>query len=440
MNLEKFNKFSTSSNVDGNYVGLLDDEIIRIIERDKELYKSIILNQDQYKELIQSEIIEEDQNRLYVKHTKLKNITYYIEWTYQQKVKAALTTILFQKKLSSMGYYLNDPHTFNITYNRSVITYFDLGSIKKGKVVPSYWFFIKFLGRGSIDYWGNALNIKLFKSLYHSTIMLINSNPFNYIEKVLLNSLQKRNLIRNAIFSIIHNVKKIWSIFGSKGKKSSAFRDMLIKKTKVITNWTDYNQKPIDQILKEDRTISYIHFLYKYRPEKLLDIGGNKGIFSRIALSYDVKEAICIDLDENALDTLQEDINIHNLPIWTVNMDIMNYNERPASNQNFYSAHQRFNCDFAICFALVHHICYFGHYSFDEFSSRIDKFVNKSILIEFIPYSDKHLTGTYYNGVDKMWYTQENFISSFKRHFEGPTKIYKSTPGPRILIEFTKAN
>jgi len=173
----------------------------------------------------------------------------------------------------------------------------------------------------------------------------------------------------------------------------------------------------------------------------MIDIGANKGFFSKLSLECGVQEVVAIDLDEYSLDKLREEAKNDKLNIWTVNIDLMNYSE----NINHYARYgvfpplfKRINADFCICFALVHHVCYFNSYIFEEFAERIYKFCNKILLIEFVHYTDIHLSGPIYEGNDKSWYTQENFIVAMKKYFPKKTEIFQSTPQTRTLIKFER--
>ena len=116
----------------------------------------------------------------------------------------------------------------------------------------------------------------------------------------------------------------------------------------------------------------------------------------------------------------------------------MSYPEKPGYYQTYLPAHKRLNSDFTICLAVVHHICYFGNYSFEEFAERLNRFAKKILIVEFVPYDDIHLTGARYKGKDRSWYTLENFITAMKKWFPGEHEIFDSTPSPRLLIKFCK--
>ena len=225
--------------------------------------------------------------------------------------------------------------------------------------------------------------------------------------------------------------------------KSRLFAKAVRKLSKIlpgifgeITNWTDYDQKDPNIFQENERTENIISLFKKYSPGSIIDIGANRGAYSFLALNNEAKEVICIDLDSFSLDAIMESTNNVEGKITTARINIMDYDETPGCYNSYLPAHKRLNSDFGICVAVVHHVCYFGNNSFDEFAERLNRFVSKTLIVEFVPYDDVHLTGPNYKGKDRSWYTQENFIKAFQKYFPGEFEIYNSTPKPRILVLF----
>jgi len=108
---------------------------------------------------------------------------------------------------------------------------------------------------------------------------------------------------------------------------------------------------------------------------------------------------------------------LHN--ITTARINIMDYDETPGCYNSYLPVHKRLNSDFGICLAVVHHVCYFGNNSFDEFAERLSRFVNKK-------------------GKDRSWYTMENFTKALQKYFQGEFEIYNSSPEPRKILIFKR--
>jgi len=425
----KFKKFETSTGTDGNYVGRYYDKIIRIIETNLNDYKELLNHTDDIQNLIRSEIIMEDKGRLIIEHPKLKTITYHDEWTKKQKVSAAKTVITIQESLSSIGFYLNDPHAYNITFEYSYPVYFDLGSIKKGMFKPWWWFLKCFTGWKEKDYWDNVLPIGKLKKLWITLGMFISQDPYSYLNKRIEKSTSNL-LVRMMNFL----TKKYKFVFKLTDKLSPIFPRIFSR----FTHWTGYQQYNIDDVTETDRLINLEKLFNNYNGNKIIDIGANRGAYTYLALKHGFSKAICIDLDQYSLDSINTYSDENGLKIFIANLDIMNYNETPGFYNSYLPAHQRLSAAFGICLAVVHHVCYFGNSSFDDFAERLNRFVGKTIVIEFVPYYDIHLTGPVYRGKDRTWYTLDNFIVAVQKYFPANYKIYDSTPKPRVLIKFSK--
>ncbi|RKY90507.1 MAG: hypothetical protein DRQ13_12545 [Ignavibacteriae bacterium] len=426
-NPELFEPFETSTKLDGNYTGKYQGKVVRVIEENVEDYKRLLLQSGEIPFMINADLLFEESDRIIIEHRLLEDITYFDEWTKKQRIEAALAVIQIQTHLVKLGYFLNDPHGFNITFENNKPIYFDFGSILKGRMNPAKWYIKCFNGLNTHDYWDDILRIGFIKKIYTVFVLSFNKSPYNYLSKVIKKRGQKA-------FS------KILSI----GVNKSKFLSKAIRKLgKIIpgifgeiTNWTDYDQKDLSLIENNERAKNIISILEEHTPGSIIDIGANRGAYSFLALNNGVKRAICLDLDSFSLDVLRE--NVNERKITTARINIMDYDETPGCYNSYHPAHNRLNSDFGLCLAVVHHVCYFGNNSFDEFAERLSRFVSKTLIVEFVPYDDVHLTGSIYKGKDRSWYTQENFIKAVQKYFPGEYEIYNSTPKPRILILFNK--
>ncbi len=428
-NLTEFKKFHNSSQIDGNVVGSIEGRIFRIFRKKINIYKEAISIIHPIKSIIPTKTIFEDSESLIVEHEPLEFITYYDEWTKNQKVEAAISILKIQKELSAHGFYLFDPHSFNITFKNAEPIYFDFGSIKKGTVSTSTWFLKNFCGGFTKDYWDSILNIGKIQKSTIAFRLLFSSSPYDLLIKII--SRRRENILQKVILTIVNIFPKSLKIFNLLSKKIPALNSS-------ITNWSEYVQKEPLLINESPRVSNFIKLITYYKPETILDIGANKGAYSKLALKLGVKKAICADLDENSLNILREDVHKNQLPIWTAKLNLMEYNENPGCYGTYQPVHERLHSDFCICLAVVHHLCYFGNYSFDNVAERLNRFSDKILILEFIPYDDVHLGGANYKGKDRTWYTAANFIKAMKFYFPKVHEIFESDPYPRILIKFEK--
>jgi SAM-dependent methyltransferase len=415
--------------VDGNYTGEYNGKVVRIIENNKEDYKSVLKISNEINFLIKSKILYEDDKIMAIEHEKLDNITYYTEWTKKQRVLTAKAIIELQSTLAESGFFLNDPHAFNITFKYHQPVYFDFGSIKKGKINPAWWFLKGFCGWKEMDYWDSVLGINFLQKSMIAVGMIISKSPYRLLSKRI--SKFEKGFIEKRIVKIMSSK----TLFGRIIRKIVNSLPFLFKN---LSNWSDYDQKSPMLNFDELRNKNLLKIFKTIKPRRVLDIGANRGAYSLLALESGVEEAIAVDLDNYSLDFLLEEIKKANCKITVAKLNLMNYPEKPGCYKSYLPAHERLNGDFTICLAVVHHVCYFGNSSFDEFAERINRFAKDILIIEFIPYDDVHLTGTTYKGKDRSWYTLDNFIKALKEYFPDGPEIFESTPSPRLLLKFSK--
>jgi len=427
--INKFKPFRTSSGLDGNYAGIYEDKIIRVVQKEKQLFKSILKFSDEFNDLVKSKLFYEDEKILAIEHEKIENFTYHTEWTKKQCVIASRTVVGLQSNLTRKGFYLNDPHAFNITFRYHNPIYFDLGSIKEGKIRPAWWFIKCFCGWTEMDYWDSVLKINMIQKYWIILRMVLSRSPYNY----LLNKLSKYQMgfIEKQIFGLLRTK----GIIGKIARKVVNGLPLIFKN---FSKWTDYEQKNPVLNFENARNKNILELFNRIKPKKILDIGANKGVYSILALNNDSDEAIAVDLDNYSLDYLFNEIKENNNKVTIAKLNIMNYDDKPGYYQTYLPAHERLFSDFTICLAVVHHICYFGKHTFEEFAERLNRFARGILIIEFVPYDDIHLTGTSNNGKDRSWYTLDNFIKAMKKWFPGKHEIFDSTPSPRLLVKFCK--
>jgi len=342
---------------------------------------------------------------------------------------AAKAIINIQERLSAIGFYLNDPHAYNITFKNNRPVYFDLGSIKKGKVSPWWWLLKCFTGWKERDYWDTVLPIGRLKKLWITFGMFIRKDPYSYLNKKIERS---ESILLVKMMNFLINKYKFVSKLTD--KLSPTFPRIFSR----FTHWTSYQQYNIDDVADTDRLLNLQKLFRSHTGTKIIDIGANRGAYTYLALKHDFHEAICIDLDQYSLDSINKYSNENGLSIVTANLDIMNYDKTPGIYNSYLPAHDRLSAEFGICLAVVHHVCYFGNSTFDDFAERLNRFVSETIIVEFVPYDDVHLTGPLYKNKDRSWYTLDNFIIAVQKYFPADYEIYDSTPKPRVLVKFSK--
>ena len=196
------------------------------------------------------------------------------------------------------------------------------------------------------------------------------------------------------------------------------------------TEWADYyrdtNYSP--QAFEHKKTI-VAGFLDRVRPATVWDLGGNVGIFSRLAgdrgiptISFDVDPAA---VERNYLDCIAGgDTNILPLVI-----DLTNPSAGIGwENKERMSLKERGPADAVLALALVHHLAISNNVPL----SRIAGFLSdicRWLIIEFVPKTDSQVRRLLATREDIFPdYTRQAFEQEFSRYFtiEGSTDIRES--------------
>ncbi len=156
--------------------------------------------------------------------------------------------------------------------------------------------------------------------------------------------------------------------------------------------------------------------LEQTKPKTLLDIGANRGWYSRLAAGRGVR-VIAADSDETAVNELYQDIRQHDLPIFSVFMDVRFPEPAQGPAYKFFPpATQRFRSEMVLALALVHHLTFTWHLSFDQIADSLDAFSSKWLVVEFIGPRDGAVTRLW-GHKKRPWYNEENFVLSLKRSY-----------------------
>ena len=384
------------------------NRIFRSIKNDYIENYNFIKNQDIYQKLINKNLLinsweAKDQDLIsqnfddvnkFLEHEKLENWTYPYEWTFSQLKKAAIFHLDFQLFLLEKGITLKDASAYNVQFKNNKPIFIDILSLQKlDKNTP--W-------QGHKQFCEEFLNPLVFSSYFNL--------PFNEIYKGNLNGISNRqiiNLLGYKIFfsfSLLINVYFTESLSSksriSKKKKERSYKQSqyflinnlkkFIKKLKYKKNkstWSNYSNthsySKESEIEKENILKSYISI---NKPYSLIDIGCNDGKYSFLAKELGVKKVIALDYDMQCLEKIELDNNEIVTPLYA---DLSNISPSIGwDNKEKKSFIERFNFDFSLSFAVVHHLAISKNIPLYEVLNFIIK-LSKKGLIEFIPNDDE---------------------------------------------------
>jgi hypothetical protein len=163
----------------------------------------------------------------------------------------------------------------------------------------------------------------------------------------------------------------------------------------------------------------------------VLDIGSNRGWYSQLAASLG-SSVVAFDVDSACIDRLFQDASDRRLTILPLVMDFRNPSPGYGLCKQWLApATQRFQCDMVMVLALVHHLVFKAHLSFEQIVAAASVFAKKWLLIEFIPREDQFVREWW--SEQYSWYTLENFQTTLSRHYRN-VRIICTSAEPRIVL------
>ncbi len=363
-----------------------------------------------------------------IKPEKIPFISYPYEWSFSQLKDAALATLNIQKKSFEFGMSLKDCSAYNVQFRKNKPVFIDTLSFEKyneGQPWVAYRQFCQhFLAPLALmSYKDIRLNqlMRLYidgvpLELASSLLTFRTRLSFSLLSHIHLHARSQR---RYAAKSIDRRDKRM-SRLGFRGIIDSL--ESSIKKLKwrsQPTEWADYyedtNYSP-EAFNHKKKLVA--EFLDTVQPETVWDLGGNIGLFSRIASERNI-QTICFDSDPAAVEKhYQYNTESGSDFILPLVMDLTNPSPSIGwLNDERTSLIERGPADMVFALALIHHLAISNNLPF----ARIAEFFAKicySLIIEFIPKDDSQVQRLLSSREDIFSdYDRQAFEAAFDNHF-----------------------
>lgn len=375
-------------------------------------------------------------------------VSYPYEWCFSQLKDAAMATLQIQKYALEHGMVLKDASSYNIQFVKGRPTLIDTLSFeiyKEGEPWIAYRQFCQhFLATLALMRYCDARLAQLLR-------IYVDGVPLDLAGSLL----PLRSLLNLSLFAHIrlhaniqkHAAKKHTDrpkIFLSK-KGLRALVDNLesliesLKWEPKGTEWGDYYSKTnySPEAFASKKKIVEM-FLKSSDPKQVWDMGGNVGVWSRIASAQGI-ETICFDVDPAAVEKnylkVRTDQEKNLLPLV---LDLTN--PSPAlgwANRERSSLQERGPSDMVFALALVHHLAITANIPFESIAEFFST-IGKSLIVEFIPKEDSQLRRMLALSM-KVFpdYTQKHFESAFQKYFLMKT-VKRIQDSARILYFMQK--
>jgi len=385
---------------------------------------------------------------LVIEPERIKTISYPYEWSFSQLKDAALLTLKIQKLSLEHGLILKDASAYNIQFLNGSPILIDTLSFEKyrpGQTWTAYKQFCQHflaplalmsyqdLSLGQMSrLFIDGIDLSLASKLLPKTSKL----NFSLLTHVHLHAKSQRYYADKKINTKEKNISQ---------RSLEALIDSLessIKKLKfphAHTEWeeyytfTNYSDKAFNY--KKDLIKK---FLADLRPDYVWDLGGNTGVFSRLASDQGI-DTICFDIDQIAVEKNYLDVKKnkekHILPLF---LDLTNPSPNIGwANNERDSWTKRGPAHTLMALALVHHLAISNNLPFEKIAEYFST-LGHNLIIEFVPKEDskvQKLLATRDDIFDK--YDRDNFEKEFSKYFK-ILKSEKILESNRILYLMTK--
>lgn len=372
----------------------------------------------------------ENHNNYYkvIKPEPIPFVSYPYEWSFTQYKNAALATLTIQKKCLEYDMSLKDCSAYNIQFNGCRPVFIDTLSFQKyndGEPWIAYKQFCQ-------HFFAPLILMKYCDIRFNQLLRVhIDGIPLDLVSAVI----PKHTYFNFSVLSHIHLHAKSQNYFAgktvSKNKRKMTRNALLgvidnlessIKKLEwksVATEWGDYYEDTnySEEGFNQKKNIVNV-FLDKIRPEKLWDLGGNTGVFSRVASDKGIY-TVSFDSDAMAVEkNYLKGFNNNEKNILPLQLDLTNPSPGIGwQHKERFSLLERGPVHTALALALIHHLAISNNLPLGMIADFFHD-ICKYLIIEFVDKEDSQIQRLLATREDIFHnYSQENFEKEFNKYF-----------------------
>ncbi len=365
-----------------------------------------------------------------VKPEQLGFVSYPFEWSFSQLKASALTTLRVQRLALECGLSLKDASAYNIQLHHGRPTLIDTLSFEPYE--PG----LPWVGyRQFCQHFLAPLALMAYRDIWLGSLLQghLDGLPLD----VAVRLLPWRTRLRPGLLMHLHlhsraqarHSDSTQSRDSLKGRMSRRRLDALLESLESTirrlmwnpgdTPWASYgDQSSYSDAGQADKERLVAEHLAQVGADSVWDLGGNVGIFSRIAAAKDIP-VVSIDSDPGAIDLnyrqMAERDERHLFPIVA---DLTS--PSPAlgwANREVRSLMERGPAGLVMALALVHHLAIGNNTRFERLAQFFAS-LGRILLIEFVPPDDPMVVRLLaMRNHTFPWYTQAEFEVAFSRFF-----------------------
>lgn len=361
-------------------------------------------------------------------------VAYPYEWSFSQYQQAALLTLDVQLAAIEHGMILKDASAYNVQFHQGrplLIDTLSFAPYEEGQVWEGY--------RQFCQHFLAPLLLMARRDIRLSQLMKVHIDgvPLDLASRLL----DRRSWFRPGILMHLHLHARAQARYAAsdESSKQSSGKPRRLSKTGLVgivsglrsliaglrwnpagTEWGDYYQATNysdDAFAAKGRLIG--RFLESMEPARVWDLGGNTGVFSRVASDRGI-ETVCFDIDPAAVEINYRQVRQSGektlLPLV---MDLTN----PSPGLGWAGTerdamHGRGPVDCAMALALIHHLAISNNVPLERIADYFARLC-ENLIIEFVPKSDSQVRRLLSSRRDIFdSYHESGFEQAFSGHFE----------------------
>ena len=361
-------------------------------------------------------------------------ISYPYEWSFGQLKDAALTTLRLQQRAMDFGMSLRDASAYNIQFRRGkpiLIDTLSFEPLKEGEPWVAYRQFCQhFLAPLALMHYRDVRLGQL--SRIH-----IDGVPLDLAARLLPRRARFRPALYLHVFAHAKTQKRHEGAPADETKKKTsgrrftqqAFRGLVESLRSVITKltwtpdrsvWSEYYAEGHNYTKEgvEHKKRLVAEFLSAAGPKSVWDLGGNIGVFSRIASAKGIP-TVCFDVDPSCVEAnYRQAVADGEENVLPVLLDLTNPSPNIGwENQERLSIKDRGPTDTILALALIHHLAIANNVPLGRVAAFFAQLC-RSLIIEFVPKSDSQVQILLSTREDIFpHYTVEGFERAFTEQF-----------------------
>jgi ribosomal protein L11 methylase PrmA len=353
-----------------------------------------------------------------IRPERIPFVSYPYEWCFSQMQHAALLTLRIQKLALEKGMVLKDASAYNIQfcgYRPVLIDTLSFERYREGEPWVAY--------RQFCQHFLAPLALMAYTDIRLSQLLRVHMDgiPLDLAAALL----PFRTRMKFSLLSHVHVHARSQKHYGGRKVDVRKLMDSLESAVRTLswkphgTEWAAYYEETnysAAAFAEKKRIVSEI--LGRIRPETVLDLGANTGVFSRLAAEMG-SSVLSVDMDPGSVEQNYLQCRAEKaerlLPLL---IDLAN----PSSPIGWAGTErsgwlERTRADMVLALALIHHLAISNNVPLGRLAAFLAG-LGKNLVVEFVPKSDPQVQRLLVSRKDVFAdYTQETFENEFLRYF-----------------------